>query len=106
MHVHQFGDFFFQVGQSCFERFAMVGIRGGFQVVHDAGAGELQVFALLLAMDLVGAFALSVSSLWCLAGFHLGFDVLAFPSPCHDNNILTHLAGRTAGKNGIISQRK
>jgi hypothetical protein len=32
------GDFFVEVGESGFERFAVVRVRGGGEVVHDTGA--------------------------------------------------------------------
>jgi len=62
----------------------MVGVSRGAEIIQDAGARKLQVFALLVALDLLGSLR-SRSSL-LLRGrmrFHLGFDILAFPTTCH-----------------------
>lgn len=75
--------------QCSLERFSMIGICGGLEIVHDALPGKLQPFTLLLALNLLRSFALrSVLFFGRLAGFHLGFDVLTFPTSCH-NDILT-----------------
>ena len=44
--------------QRGFERFSMIGICGGLEIVHDALPGKLQAFTLLLALNLVRGFAL------------------------------------------------
>ena len=34
----QFGEFFVEMGESGFEGFAMIGVRGRFEVIENAGA--------------------------------------------------------------------
>jgi hypothetical protein len=51
------GDFFVEMSEGGFERFAVIGVGGGDEVVGDAGARELQLLDVLLA-DLV------LSTLW------------------------------------------
>jgi len=75
--------------EGSFKGLAVIGISGGFEIVHHAGARKLQAFAFLLAVQLVGAFTLAVA-LVGLLGFHLGCYVLTFPTSCHNFNILTH----------------
>ena len=50
------------MGEGGFQRFSMLGMGGGFQVVHDAYARELQIFALLIATKLLGGFGRRRSS--------------------------------------------
>lgn len=67
-----------------FERFAVVGVRRRGQVVHDAGAGQLQVLALLFALDLLRRLGSRRSLLlWSLGRFNLGFYILTFPTTRH-----------------------
>ncbi len=80
----QIGDFFVEMREGSFERFAMVGMSGGSEVVGDAGARELQILARLFAHELFGSFG---PRTWFLLrsfrSFHLRFDVLTFPAACH-----------------------
>lgn len=76
------------MSESGFERLAVIGICSGLEVVYDTGSRKLQTLALLVAVDLFGAFALRVAGPFCrLARFHLGFYVLTFPSLGHDNSL-------------------
>ena len=88
----QFGELFVEVSESGFERLAMVGVSGGFEIMRNASSGELQVLALLFAAELFRAFGVvAVVPRGFLAGFNLRFYVLAFPSSRHIS-ILTHIA--------------
>ena len=80
----QIGDFFVEVGEGGFERFAMLGMGGGSKVIHDAGARQLQIVEPLFARDLFRGFLYDAP--FVLGSFrfcHLRFDVLAFPASCH-----------------------
>jgi nucleoside-diphosphate-sugar epimerase len=89
----EFGDFFVEVGQGGFERFAVIGVGGGFEVVDDAGAGELKVLAdLLLAHFFVRFGACTVVRLFFFYGGDLRFYVFAFPASRHIR-ILTQIEG-------------
>jgi hypothetical protein len=88
----QVGELFVEVSESGFERLAMVGVSGGFEVMRNASSGELQVLAFLFAAKLFRAFGIiAVVPRGFLAGFNLRFHVLAFPSSRH-TLILTHFA--------------
>ena len=50
--LRQFGDFLVEVRESGLERFAMIGVRCGFEIVGDPGSGQLQVVSLLFALEL------------------------------------------------------
>jgi len=41
LKLTEFGDFFVEMGQGGFERLAVMGIGGTFEVVHNAGPREL-----------------------------------------------------------------
>ena len=56
MRLGEVGDFFVEVGQGGFQGFAVIGMRGGGEVVGDAGARELQLLDVLLAELLLGTF--------------------------------------------------
>ena len=51
-----FADFLVEVGESGFEGLAVLRVGGGLEVVDDSDAGELEVFALLIAAQLLGGF--------------------------------------------------
>jgi hypothetical protein len=53
------GDFFVEVGEGGFQGFAVVGVRGGVEVVRDADARELQLLDILLAALLLIAFCVA-----------------------------------------------
>jgi len=88
----EFREFLIQVAEGGFEGFAMVGVGRGGEIVEDAGTRQLQVFALLIPLNLL-------RRLWALGGFllrslrrlDLGFYVLAFPTTRH-GAILTQIA--------------
>ena len=44
------GDFLVEVGQGGFERFAVLGVGSGGEIVHDADTRKLQVLAPLFAL--------------------------------------------------------
>ena len=72
------------MSESGFERFAVVRVRGGLQVVQNARTRKLKALKFLLAVKLRRGFlALSGVSLGCLAGFDLRLYVFTFPSTCH-----------------------
>ena len=62
----------------------MLRMGGGFEVVDDSDAGELEVFAFLIAPQLLGGFGRRCG--FFLLGFqqvNLRFYVFAFPSSGH-----------------------
>ena len=80
----QFRDFTIQVRQGGFERLAMMGMRRGFEFMHDAHARKLQVLLFLLLTDLcVGLISGIGIRLGNFRGLYLGFHVFAFPSTRH-----------------------
>lgn len=95
----KFGEFLIEVGKGGFEGLAVVGVRRGGQIVHDSGAGQLQVFALLVAVNLLGRFGSWWSLLlWSLGRFDLGFYIFTFPTTCHSYSfaqIRLHLCGES-----------
>jgi hypothetical protein len=50
------GDFLVEMGEGGFERFAMVGMSGGSEIVHHAGTRKLKVLAFLFALELFRSF--------------------------------------------------
>lgn len=80
-----------------FERFAVIWMRSGSQIVQDSRARKLQTAALLLAANLLGTFLTSiVLPLWQgFFLFQLGFHVFALPSSGH-----TYILTQNARKNG------
>src|SRR6266481_10227843 len=84
----------------------MLGVGGGREVIDDAGARQLQVLALLVALQLFGGFGPRARFLlWCLRFFHLRFDVLAFPASCHSYS-LTQFARACSAEAEIVARRK
>ncbi len=70
----------------------MARVSGGLEIMRNSDAGQLQVFALLFAAELVRAFGVvAVVALRSLARFDLCFHIFAFPSSRH-TFILPHFA--------------
>jgi hypothetical protein len=80
----QFRDFTIQVRQGGFERLTMMGMRRGFEFMHDAHARKLQVLLFLFLADLrVGLISGIGIGFGYFRGLYLGFHVFAFPSTRH-----------------------
>jgi len=77
------------MGECRFERLAMIWMRRRGEFVLNSRTRELQILALLLALNLLrGLVAGGCLLLWGPILLDLGFDVLAFPTTRH-THILT-----------------
>jgi hypothetical protein len=77
-------DFFIQVGEGGFQGFAVIGVGGGREVVHDARAREEQVPEVLVALLLLrGLGPVPRACFVAFLGFNLRFYAFAFPAPGH-----------------------
>lgn len=87
-----------------FQRFAVIWMRCGFQIVQDSRARKLQTVALLLSADLLDTFLTSiVLRFWHgFFLFQLGFHVFALPSSGH-TYILTQNARKSGPQIDLIS---
>jgi len=82
--LRKVGDFLVEVGQGGFQRFAVIGVRCGVEIVGDARARQLQLLNILLAKLFLRTFGVAF---WRRFGDFLRFDlrfyVFAFPASGH-----------------------
>jgi hypothetical protein len=105
----QIGDFFVEVGEGGFERFAMVGMSGGSEVVGDADARQLKILARFFAHELFWSLGSRTRPLLLLfRSFDLRFDVLAFPASRHTYSVtqIVQTASNSEEKSGAKSIRR
>lgn len=84
LRLPQRSDFFVQIAERRFERFAVMAALRGNEVPHHSGPGQLQAFPFALPVQrfLAESRALAVSAP-ALSQLHLRFDRLAFPTSSH-----------------------
>jgi len=97
LRLPQRSDFFVQIVERRFKRFAVMAALRGNEVPHHSGPGQLQAFPFALPVQcfLAESRALAVSAP-ALSQFHLRFDRLAFPTSSH---ILQSVIPRTYARN-------